>query len=191
MGKSKIYKTGSIDVNWREHRLKSVQVLDGYKLYLVFREGTEKTFDVTKVFGTHPMYDALKDCNLFLKVHLSGTSGIAWNDDIDIGAEQLWAEGQTAKTLFDNLIGMSDATKAWGLQESTIRQAIRRGTFIIGEDVMKFGNQWILSKGAVEREYGKPIKERIEWYESQLDELSGDLKKEAEVQISKLKSLLK
>lgn len=189
MGNTRIYKNGSLNAPWHEHKLKSVKILEGYTIELEFQEGVIKHFDVSTVFGSHKMYDALeKNYNLFKRVHLSGNSGIAWNDDIDIGAEKLWADGVTVKTLFDELIGMSDATKEWGLNESTLRQAIRYGRFVKGEDVYKFGGQWVLVKAAVEREYGLCINDEIEWLTKQLAELDSEDKRMVKNRINELKN---
>ena len=64
--------------------------------------------------------------------------------------------GQTIQTPFDGLIAFSDATQLWGLNESTLRKAIAYGKLINGMDVCKFGKQWVISKAAMEREYGLP-----------------------------------
>lgn len=52
---------------------------------------------------------------------------------------------------------LSDATKLWKLNESTLRKAISYGRFINGVDVCKFGKQWIVSMDAMKREYGDII----------------------------------
>jgi len=55
---------------------------------------------------------------------------------------------------FENLLSLSDASLMWHLEESTLRKAIAANKFVIGEDVKKFGKQWIIRKQAMERVYG-------------------------------------
>ena len=46
-------------------------------------------------------------------------------------------------------MALSDATKLWKLNESTLRKAISYGKLINGVDVCKFGKQWIVSMDAM------------------------------------------
>ena len=46
--------------------------------------------------------------------------------------------------------------KSGGLNESTLRKAIAYGKLINGQDVCKFGKQWVISSEAMNREYGLP-----------------------------------
>lgn len=57
---------------------------------------------------------------------------------------------------FAGLMSLSDAAKRWRRDDSTLRQAIRRGKFKVGFDVKLFGKQWIITEAALFREYGKP-----------------------------------
>ena len=86
----------------------------------------------------------------------TGGYGIIWNDDIDIACDELYFNGTSVKTPFDGLIAFSDATQIWGLNESTLRKAIAYGKLINGQDVCKFGKQWVISSEAMNREYGLP-----------------------------------
>ena len=53
-------------------------------------------------------------------------------------------------------MAFSDATDIWGLNESTLRKAISYGKLLVGKDVSKFGNQWVITMEAMVREYGEP-----------------------------------
>lgn len=59
------------------------------------------------------------------------------------------------KTPFDGLLSFKEATDRWKLNESTLRKAVVYGKLIEGQDVKKFGKQWIITQEAMEREYGK------------------------------------
>lgn len=51
-------------------------------------------------------------------------------------------------------ITAADASKRWGLEGSTIRQAIRRGRFKEGE-YQKLGRDWLVTISAMKRLYGE------------------------------------
>lgn len=55
---------------------------------------------------------------------------------------------------FENLYSLKEAADLWHLEESTLRKAIANKKFIENKDVRKFGKQWVISKKAMEREYG-------------------------------------
>ena len=68
-------------------------------------------------------------------------------------------------TIFDNLLSLKEAADMWHLEESTIRKAIASNKFRINVDVKKFGKQWVVTKDAMEREYGPAKKtNKIEEY---------------------------
>ena len=71
--------------------------------------------------------------------------------------KEQWENGKEIKTPFDNLMSFRDATTLWGLNENTLRKAISYGKLKDGEDVCKYGNQWVISMEAMRREYGDPL----------------------------------
>ena len=60
--------------------------------------------------------------------------------------------------IFEDLYSLKEAADIWHLEESTIRKAIASNRFVEGKDVKKFGKQWVVSKNAMEREYGILVK---------------------------------
>ena len=70
--------------------------------------------------------------------------------------DELYENGVAVETPFDGLLAFSDATELWGLNESTLRKAISYGKLVNGVDVCKFGKQWVISRDAMQREYGEP-----------------------------------
>lgn len=58
-------------------------------------------------------------------------------------------------TAFDGLLSFKEATDLWHLHESTLRKAVAYGKIVEGIDCKKFGKQWIITREAMEREYGK------------------------------------
>lgn len=137
------------------HKVKRVAAVPEYKLSVQFCEGVTKIYDVSPLFEKIPAFSGLRNEELFSDVHVDvGGYGIVWNDDLDLSCDELWENGATVKTPFDDLIALSDATFLWGLNESTLRKAISYGKLIDGVDVCKFGKQWVISRSAMEREYG-------------------------------------
>ena len=139
------------------HKIKSVIVLKDYKLLVVFSEGITKLYDVKHLFNKIEVFNKLKENGLFYECIVDvGGYGVSWNDEIDLSCDELFNNGESIKTPFDNLIALSDATTLWGLNESTLRKAISYGKLQEGVDVMKYGKQWIITIEAMVREYGDP-----------------------------------
>ena len=139
------------------HKVRSITPIDNYKLIAVFCEGVTKEYDVTQLFEKLPIFNKLKQNDLFYKVKVDvGGYGIIWNSEIDLACDELFYNGKTVKSPFDGLLAFTDATELWGLNESTLRKAISYGKLLVGRDVSKFGNQWVITMEAMVREYGEP-----------------------------------
>ena len=139
------------------HKVRSITPIDNYKLITVFCEGVTKEYDVTPLFEKLPIFNKLKENDLFYKVKVDvGGYGIIWNGEIDLACDELFYNGKTIKSKFDGLLAFTDATELWGLNESTLRKAISYGKLLVGKDVSKFGNQWVITMEAMVREYGEP-----------------------------------
>jgi hypothetical protein len=68
--------------------IKSVQTMDNYKLLLEFNNKEKRVFDVKLLFDK-PVFQPLKDKELFEKVHIIFEYTIAWNDEIDMCPDSL------------------------------------------------------------------------------------------------------
>ena len=77
------------------HKIKSVQPMKNFTLLVCFQNGIEKQYDMSKVISMFPQFSVLeKDHELYEKVYVDvGGYGIAWNDDLDMDAEEIWEEG--------------------------------------------------------------------------------------------------
>ena len=137
------------------HKAIDLKFKEGTKLEVKFQDGLVKRYDMKVLFSKYPVFEALKDRELFEKGRLMGY-GIIWNDVLDLSCDELYENGKTIETPFDNLIAFSDATQLWGLNESTLRKAITYGKIVPGVDACKYGKQWVISKKAMYREYGDP-----------------------------------
>ena len=140
------------------HKVKAVNALPDFCLSIQFAEGVTKLYDVKPLFEKWEPFLVLERMpELFSNVTVDeGGYGIIWNDEIDLSCDELYANGEKVETPFDGLMAFTDATELWGLNESTLRKAISYGKLINGVDSCKFGKQWVISKAAMEREYGLP-----------------------------------
>ena len=137
------------------HKVKNVAPLNDFILSVSFVEGVTKLYDVKPLFKKWPVFNNLKENNLFYDVQVDqGGYGVSWNDDIDLSCDELFFEGKTVESPFDGLIAFTEACQMWGLNESTLRKAVSYGKLVDGIDVCKFGKQWVVTIKAMEREYG-------------------------------------
>ena len=140
------------------HKVKTVNVIPDYRLSIQFAKGVTKIYDLKPLFEKWPIcMNPKNDDTLLYSVEVNaGGYGIIWNDDIDLSCDELFENGKTVETPFDNLMAFTDATELWGLNESTLRKAISYGKLVTGIDACKYGKQWVISTEAMRREYGSP-----------------------------------
>jgi hypothetical protein len=140
------------------HRITSIGALDDCILCAQFEEGVIKTYDIKKLFHKVPAFRVFETKpELFFSVHVdTGGYGIVWNNELDLDSNEIWHNGQTENSPFNNLISFGTATSQWGLSESTLRKAISYRKLIPGRDCCKFGKQWVITREAMLREYGQP-----------------------------------
>jgi hypothetical protein len=63
--------------------------------------------------------------------------------------------GDFMPNIFDMLLSFKEASQLWNLDDSTLRKAVASGKLVDGQDVKKFGKQWVITIEAMERTYGK------------------------------------
>ena len=140
------------------HKVKGVAALPEHKLSVEFAEGVTKLYDITPLMERILVFRELEDKALFSSVQVDvGGYGIFWNDDLDLSCNELWDNGVVVSTPFDDLMSFADATELWGLSESTLRKAVSYGKIVVGVDARKYGKQWIVTRDAMEREYGDRV----------------------------------
>lgn len=139
------------------HKVKDISALPNLRLSVQFANGTTKVYDVAPLLDCFAAFQPLRDESLFNSVEVDvGGYGIIWNDDIDLSCDELWENGIETQTPFDGLMSFADASELWNLSESTLRKAVSYGKIVPGVDARKYGKQWIVSREAMEREYGEP-----------------------------------
>lgn len=138
------------------HKVTSVLPMPNFELGVHFWDGTTKIYDVKPLFEKWSAFKALRgeDGDFYAVKVDEGGYGISWNDDLDLSCDELWENGVSVKTVFDNILSLADASKIWELDESTLRKAIARGKLLQGVDACKYGKQWVVSYDAMVREYG-------------------------------------
>ena len=144
------------------HKLNTATPLAGFKILAHFSDGSAKEYSMASLVENTEAFRPLKLIpGLFEQLSVDpGGYGVSWNDDIDLDANEIWANGADVKTPFDGLISFSDATAIWRLSESTLRKAVSYGKLVNGVDVLKFGKQWVVTREAMLREYGSPASSR-------------------------------
>ena len=110
------------------HKIKSVTPLANYRLLVHFTEGCCREYDMTPLIQRMPVFAPLRD--------VPGLFGQVRTDPGGYG------------------VSFADATELWGLHESTLRKAVAYHKLVEGVDAQKYGKQWIVTRNAMEREYG-------------------------------------
>ena len=77
------------------HIIQSVLPMDDFILGVKFVGGAIKLYDMNPLFSKLPAFAALReDLTLYSQVVVdTGGKGIAWNDELDLSADELWEHG--------------------------------------------------------------------------------------------------
>jgi Protein of unknown function (DUF2442) len=74
-----------------EYLVTHVDILDGYRLRLTFRDGTVGDIDLSDLPARGGVFAALRDPEQFRSVRVDPQAGtIVWSDDLDIAPETLY-----------------------------------------------------------------------------------------------------
>lgn len=140
------------------HKITTVAPLPDFRLLAHFSDGQAKEYDLKPLFAKYAVFHDTKETpGLFELVKVdAGGYGVSWNDDLDLSADEIFTNGRPVSTPFDRLLSFGDATELWGLSESTLRKAVSYRRLVDGIDVKKYGKQWLVTRDAMEREYGQP-----------------------------------
>jgi len=75
-------------------RIKEVIPMNDLLLLVKFDDDTSKQYDVKPLLAKYPVFQALKNPELFKKVAVDcGGFGIAWNEEIDLSEYEIWNNG--------------------------------------------------------------------------------------------------
>jgi hypothetical protein len=77
------------------HKIAAVKPLAKYQLLVRFVDGSEKKYNVARLFGEIEAFKTLRTAKgLFEQVRVDkGGYGIVWNDDLDLSASELYKNG--------------------------------------------------------------------------------------------------
>lgn len=80
--------------------LKNIELKENLIIISEFNDGKVTSYDLKKIFSEYPIFkELLSDNSLYNRGHLPPDgSGIIWNDDIDIAAEELYYNGTLINT---------------------------------------------------------------------------------------------
>ena len=77
-------------VNEMPHAIQ-MRLLDGHRIYVVFKDGTEGVADLYDLVGAGPVFEPLRDPEFFRKVRLNEEWGtIEWPNGADVAPEALY-----------------------------------------------------------------------------------------------------
>lgn len=85
------------------HRIAEIKALPNFMLWARFLDGTETVYDVSALFDEIPAFRAFENTDgLFNQVCVDARGyGVCWNDDLDLDAEEIYANGVLLKTVAD------------------------------------------------------------------------------------------
>ena len=92
MGDGKVYETAAAGVVEFKKAV-GLEFEAGTTLRLFFQDGQVRRYDVERLFGKYPQMKALKERGLFISGRLLGSSGVVWNDEMDVDAQTVYWEG--------------------------------------------------------------------------------------------------
>ena len=144
------------------HLIRSLSTTPDMELIAQFDDGSVRKYYVGRLIPKYPVFKTLQtDRQLFSKARVdAGGFGVVWNEDLDLSANEIWANGEPVENSFSGLLAFSDASRIWNLNESTLRKALSYGKLKAGLDCCKYGKQWVVKSDAMYREYGTPETER-------------------------------
>jgi hypothetical protein len=78
------------------HTIESVEPLRDFNLYVVFRTGEKKIYNVSLLIEKYEPFQSFKMTRgLFEQVKVAGGGyGVYWNDEIDISCNELYVNGK-------------------------------------------------------------------------------------------------
>lgn len=80
------------------YAIDNVKPLEDFKLFVTFKNGINKIYDLKPLFDKWEIWGDLKNNNLFNSVKVdTGGHGISWNRNIDLSCNELWENGKVVE----------------------------------------------------------------------------------------------
>jgi Protein of unknown function (DUF2442) len=85
-------------------KLRTVRPLAKFRIYLEFSDGTKGEIDLSDLLNK-PVFEKLKDPDLFERVYIGDHREIRWDEEIELCADSLYLQltGQSPEDLFPAL----------------------------------------------------------------------------------------
>ena len=86
------------------HKVARVEVLENYRIALVFEDGTSGTVDLSNLAGKG-VFSLWNDYEAFRNVRIGDTGELAWGEQIDLCPDSLYLQvtGKPIEEVFPNL----------------------------------------------------------------------------------------
>lgn len=137
-------------------KIKNVYPKKDLVLLVEFENGIFKQYDVKQLIPQFDIYAELENPDIFNLAYVDcGGCGIAWTPDIDVSEVEIWENGTVVESPFSEFMSFSEASEKWGIDDSTLRYAVKNKKLIEGIDVKKFGKQWIITRQAMLERFGE------------------------------------
>ncbi|HBA82890.1 MAG TPA: DUF2442 domain-containing protein [Verrucomicrobia bacterium] len=83
------------------YKVMAVEILDGYRVALLFNDGTRGTVDLSNLAG-HGVFAFWKDYGEFRKVKVGSTGELVWENQVDLCPDSLYlkATGKKPEDVF-------------------------------------------------------------------------------------------
>ncbi|MCM1224183.1 MAG: helix-turn-helix domain-containing protein [Lachnospiraceae bacterium] len=122
------------------HKIQSVKPLKDLKVSVLFQNGTEKEYDIHKLYPAFPQFKEFELNNeLFNQVQVdTGGYGISWNDNLDLDAEDIWEDGTEVCTHdVDVVFLLADSLMKIRDQAGMTQKQLAEATGIYQADISK------------------------------------------------------
>ena len=107
------------------HRVVTVHAMESRCLLAWFKGGEARLYDVRQLYDRWPQFLALEECALFESVQVdAGGYGVSWTDELDLSADELYANGAEVFELTDQearvIAEFSSARKEQGVSQRAL-----------------------------------------------------------------------
>ena len=77
------------------YKIKTVEPLDNFILYVTFENDVKKYYDLKLLFDKWQDFKELQNNKIFSNVKVdNGGYGISWNEELDLSCNELWENGK-------------------------------------------------------------------------------------------------
>ncbi|MDR0933071.1 MAG: DUF2442 domain-containing protein [Victivallales bacterium] len=106
------------------HKIKQLKPIKNFLLFVVFQDGAETLYDMSKLFDVIPAFRDFETIpEFFEQAKIDGGGyGVSWNDQLDIDAEELYTNGTRLKPALTLQSGCSCPTCGQMIRQRSEKQ---------------------------------------------------------------------